>query len=156
MTENKVNTTEDTAIREIVTSRLFDAPRELVWKVWTEPEHVAVWWGPDRFRNTIHVMDVKPGGVWNFIMHGPDGTDYNNKIVFSEILKPEKLVYTHVSGPIFESTVTFEEIDGKTKVTMRAVFESVDVLEYAIKQFSAVEGAKQTFGRLADYLEKVK
>ena len=79
------------AAREIVAARVFDAPRELVFDAWTDPEHVAQWWGPNGFTNTIHEMDVRPGGVWRFVMHGPDGVDYNNKIVYIEVVKPERL-----------------------------------------------------------------
>ena len=71
------------ARREIITTRVLDAPRELVWKAWTDPKHVAEWWGPNGFTNTIHEMDVRPDGVWRFIMHGPDGVDYKNEIVFT-------------------------------------------------------------------------
>src|SRR6266852_4602923 len=78
--------------REIVITRLLDAPRELAFQAWTEPQHVAHWWGPNGFTNTIHEMDVRPGGVWRFIMHGPDGTDYKNEIVYVEVVKPERLV----------------------------------------------------------------
>src|SRR5258706_2724536 len=74
---------------------VFDAPRELVWKVWTEPEHIGMWWGPDGFTTTTHKMEVKAGGVWRFVMHGPDGRDYQNKITFIEVVKPERLVYKH-------------------------------------------------------------
>lgn len=75
-----------TADREIATTRIFDAPRKLVWKAWTDPNHVAHWWGPNGFTNTIHEMNVAPGGVWRFMMHGPDGTDWPNKIVSSKPL----------------------------------------------------------------------
>src|SRR5258706_7128695 len=75
--------------------RVFDAPRELVWKVWTEPEHIGKWWGPNGFTTTTHKMEVKAGGVWRFVMHGPDGRDYQNKITFIEVVKPERLVYKH-------------------------------------------------------------
>jgi uncharacterized protein YndB with AHSA1/START domain len=139
----------------ITSTRVFDAPRELVFKVWTEPEHVAQWWGPNGFTNTIHEMDVRPGGVWRFVMHGPDGVDYQNKIVFLEIVKPERLVYSHVSGPRFQMTVTFDEQGGRTKLTMRMVFETAAEHDTAVKTFGAVEGAKQTLGRLEEYLAKL-
>src|SRR3954449_1876611 len=103
----------DSADREIVAVRVFDAPRELVWKLWTDPHHVAQWWGPNGFTNTIHEMDVRPGGVWRFIMHGPDGVDYPNRIVFIEVVEPERLVYSHggdEGDPVqFHVTVTFAE-----------------------------------------------
>jgi len=155
MLEGQIDMT-NTAGREIITTRVFDAPRDLVFRVWTEPQHVINWWGPNGFRNTIHEMNVAPGGVWKFVMHGPDGNDYNNKIIYVEIIRPEKLVYDHVSGPLFRSTVTFEESAGKTAVTMHAVFQTVEDLEKVVRQFNAIEGAKQHFARLAEYLEKVK
>src|SRR3954471_663109 len=80
--------------REIVISRLFDAPRELVWAAWTDPQQVVQWWGPKGFTTTIHEMDVRPGGVMRHTMHGPDGTDYANKSVFKEVVKPERIVYS--------------------------------------------------------------
>lgn len=146
----------NTAGREIITTRTFDAPRDLVFSVWIEPQHVINWWGPNGFTNTIHEMDVRPGGIWRFVMHGPDGNDYNNKIVYVEIKRPEKLVYDHVSGPLFRSVVTFEEENGKTTVTMQGVFQSAEDLEKVVKQFNAIEGAKQHIARLGEYLEKIK
>jgi uncharacterized protein YndB with AHSA1/START domain len=85
----------DTSDRAIVISREFDAPRELVWEAWTNPKHVANWWGPRGFSTTIEVMDVRPGGVWKHVMHGPDGANYPNKSVFKEVVKPERIVYSH-------------------------------------------------------------
>src|SRR5690242_14092008 len=93
--------------RELFTSRLVNAPRELVWEVWTNPEHIKYWWGPAGFTNTIAQMNVAPGGLWDFVMHGPDGTDYKNQHVYKEVLKPERLVMEHVTGPKFVMTVTF-------------------------------------------------
>src|SRR5262245_27650391 len=110
--------------REIIATRVFDAPRELVYRMWTDRQHVARWWGPNGFTNTIHEMDVRPGGVWRFVMHGPDGRDYQNKIVYTEVVPPERLAYDHVSGPTFSAVVTFAEEGGKTRVTGRMVFES--------------------------------
>ena len=150
---NKLKT--ETSDREIITARVFDAPRELVWEVWTDPKHIAEWWGPIGFTNTIHKMDVTPGGEWNFIMHGPDGVDYKTKIIYEEIVKPELIVYSHVSWPLFRATITFEEQKGKTKLTMHTVFESAAEYEKVVKQNNAIEGAKQTLGRLAEYLTKI-
>ena len=78
----------DAAPDEIVTTRLLNAPRALVFEAWTDPHHVAQWWGPNGFTNTIHEMDVTPGGVWRFVMHGPDGVDYPNRIVYIEVVNP--------------------------------------------------------------------
>ena len=88
----------ESADREIVISRILDAPRELVWKAMTNPKHVIHWWGPRGFSTTIEKMDVRPGGVWKHVMHGPDGTDYPNKSVFKEVVKPERLVFSHGGG----------------------------------------------------------
>ena len=140
----------------IVITRIVDAPRELVWQAWTEPKHVAQWWGPNGFTNTIHAMDVKPGGVWRFVMHGPDGTDYPTKVVYREVVKPERLVYD-LSGEderdahSFRATVTFVERSGKTEVTMASLFPSVAARD-AVLKFGAVEGGAQTLARLAEYL----
>ena len=90
-----------TANREIVATRIYGAPRELVWRVWTDPKHIAQWWGPQGFTNTIREMEVRPGGAWRFTMHGPDGKDYPNEIVFTEVMKPERLAYDH-TAPKFQ------------------------------------------------------
>ncbi len=145
----------DISAREIVTTRLINAPRELVWKVWTEPDHIAKWWGPNGFTNTIDEMTVKPGGAWRFMMHGPDGKNYPNEIIFSEVVKPERLVYTH-TAPKFYSTVTFEEQGGKTQLTMRMVFNTAKERDQVVKEFGALEGAIQTFTRLEEYLVTAK
>src|SRR5437762_13766409 len=113
------------AAREIVATRVVDAPRDLVWKLWTEPEHIKRWWGPNGFTNTIHEMDVRPGGVWRFVMHGPDGTDYPNKNVFVEVVPPGRIVLDHASSPNFRMTATFEDVGGgRTRLSVRMVFES--------------------------------
>ncbi len=100
--------------REIVDTRLLDAPRELVWEVWADPKHIARWWGPNGFTTSIRQMNVRPGGAWRLVMHGPDGTDYNNKIVFVEVVKPERIVFRHTPDPKTETvnhqtTVTFAD-----------------------------------------------
>jgi uncharacterized protein YndB with AHSA1/START domain len=153
-----LNTTENTADREIVTTRLLDAPRELVFEVWTDPKHIAEWWGPNGFTNTIHEMEVKTGGIWRFMMHGPDGTDYPNRIVYSEVVRPERLVYSHDSDidndpRTFHVSVTFEEQAGKTLLTMRAIFSTAAVLA-EVKKYGAVEGAQQTLARFAEHLKR--
>lgn len=142
--------------REIILTRTYDAPRSLVFKACTEAEHVARWWGPNGFTITNHEMDVRPGGIWRFIMHGPDGTDYPNKIVYLEVVKPERLYFAHGEDgecppPPFHVTVTFTEEGGKTTLTQRTLFSSAGDCE-AVKAFGAVELGQQTYARLADYL----
>jgi uncharacterized protein YndB with AHSA1/START domain len=142
------------AQNEIVATRVFDAPRELVWRMWTDPRHVVHWWGPNGFRTTIHEMDVRPGGVWRFIMHGPDGTDYQNKVVYNEVVKPSRLTYRHVSGPVFDAIIDFAEQGEKTVVNMRMVFESAALRDKVAEEFGAVEGLNQHLGRLEAMLAR--
>jgi len=141
----------DTANREIVITRLISAPRALVFQAFTQPEHLIQWWGPNGFTNTFEEIDVRPGGVWRFIMHGPDGTDYPNHIVFKEIVPNERISHLHGSKAddpdAFEATITFEEENGKTKVTLRTVLPTAEACE-AAKRFGAVEGGQQTLARL--------
>jgi uncharacterized protein YndB with AHSA1/START domain len=156
MSASSLRTSEfDITDRAIIATRIFDAPRELVFEAWTDPQHIAQWWGPNGFTNTIHSMDVRPGGEWDFIMHGPDGTDYKNRIIYREVVRPERLVYDHVSGPLFHATVTFEEQGEKTKLTVEMLFESADLRNKVAEEFGAVEGLNQTLGRLATHLPKV-
>src|SRR3954464_6742963 len=95
--DSPVNPSVDPA-REIGITRVFDAPRELVFKMWTDPKHVAQWWGPQGFMTTTYKMDVKAGGVWRFAMHGPDGRDYENQITYVEVVEPERIAYRHGGG----------------------------------------------------------
>jgi len=93
--------------------------------------------------------------VWRFIMHGPDGRDYNNKSVYVEVVRPERIVYDHQSGPLFRATVTFEEHGKMTRVMMHMVFESTTLRDKTVKEFGALEGLHQTLGRLAKELQKM-
>jgi uncharacterized protein YndB with AHSA1/START domain len=154
------NAPSPTAGREIVITRLFDAPRELVFRAWTDPQHLVHWWGPKGFTNTFHQADIRPGGVWRFTMHGPDGADYPNRMVFEEIVKPERLVYSHTGGEnndvaIFQGFVTFSEEGAQTRVTLRMVFPTATERDLVVQRFGAIEGGEQTFGRLARHLAMV-
>jgi len=147
-----------TTDREIVQSRLLDAPRELVFAVWTDPKHIVQWWGPRGFTTTSHEMSVTPGGVWRFVMHGPDGRDYKNKIIFTEVVKPERLVYRHAGEEEHEDvrfhvTVTFQAQGRKTLLTMRSLFATAQEREHVVTKYGALEGGKQTLERLAEYVE---
>lgn len=145
----------ETSNREISITKIYNAPRELVFDVFTQPEHVKHWWGPNGFTNTIFKMDVRPGGEWEFIMHGPDGTDYKNKNVFVVVDRPNKLVFEHVTGPRFQTTVLFKALpDKKTELAFTMLFETQEQRDQTIKTFGAEEGLKQTLGRLENYLPK--
>ncbi len=153
MTTKKENDLQD---RQLVITRLVNAPRELVWEAWTHPEHVRHWWGPDGFTHSIHEMEVRPGGVWRFMMHGPDGRDYPNKILFTEVVKPEKLMYDHSSGQenepaLFSTVVIFEDRGEKTFIRMTATFVRAEDLDRVVKENGAREGGKQHLRRLDEY-----
>lgn len=139
---------------EILSTRVFDFPRELIFRAWTEPDHLAKWWGPDGFTNTFHQFDPRPGGAWNFIMHGPDGTHYNNSSVFVEITRPERIIFDHISAPQFQVVATFEDLGKKTKVTFRMIFETTKTCA-AVKVY-AVDCNEQNFDRLEAELAKMK
>lgn len=149
------------ADREIVIERIFDAPRELVWEAWTNPEHVAQWWGPDGFSTSIEKMDFRVGGAWKLVMHGPDGTNYPNSSVFREIVAQERIVFSHGGGreggpgAHFLSTWTFEPLGKRTRVTMRLVFDTAADRDLVVREYGAVEGGKQTLARLAEYLSQM-
>lgn len=146
---------------EIVISREFAAPRELVWEAMTNAKHVVNWWGPRGFSTTVEEMDLRVGGVWKLTMRGPDGANYPNQHVFKEIAKPERIVFSaggrREGGPgvSFISTWTFDAVEpGKTKVTIRMVFPTAAERDFVVKEFGAIEGGKQTLERLAEFLAK--
>lgn len=146
--------------REIMISRDYDAPLALVWKAWTEPAHLAQWWGPNGFSITTFEYNFRPGGIWRFLMHGPDGRDWANRVTFREIVPHKKLVYDHGGegadkGIQFHVTVTFAEKAGRTNVTMRSVFPTREELDKVVRENGALEGAKQHTARLAAYLPKL-
>jgi uncharacterized protein YndB with AHSA1/START domain len=147
------------AENEIVITRVFDAPRELVYEAYTKPEHVVHWWGPRGFTNTIHEMDVRPGGVWRLTMHGPDGVDYPNRIDFTEVVPNERLVYLHrddveEGGSSFHVTTTFADEGGQTRLTMTILFDTKEARDHVVENFGAIEGGNQTMDRLGEYLAK--
>ncbi len=150
------------ADREIVLTHDFDAPRARVWQAWTDPKQVPHWWGPTGFTTTTRTMEVKPGGVWRFVMHGPDGRDYENLITYLEIAEPERLVYKHGGDkdcePVnFRVTVSFEQVVGaptRSKVTMRMTFPSKNARDFVVREYNAIEGGKQTLARLGEYLKE--
>ena len=146
-------------LRSIIGMREFDAPRELVFSAFTDPTHLARWWGPNGFTTTTSSFDLRPGGVWRFVMHGPDGRDYQNRITFEEVVRPERLVYRHGGGndvePVqFRQTITFEDLGGRTRITWRGDFPSAAERDRVIKEYKADVGLVQTLARLADFVAK--
>ncbi len=156
------------AAPELVITRVFDAPREVVFRAWTEPEHFVRWWGPNGFTTPVCKIDLRPGGVWHVCMRSPDGRDYWSKGVYREIVVPERIVATDFfsdeAGNLVQPsqyglpaawpaemllTVTFAEQDGKTRLTVRQ-----SVPESLARSIGAVDGWNQSFDRLAEQLAK--
>jgi len=146
----------DIAGRELVFEREFDAPRELVWNCWTQVEHLVHWWGPDGFRTTYEEFDVRPGGMARFVMHGPDGHDWPNKMWFKEVDPPRRLVFDHgdFEKPWFHVTVDFHDLGGRTRTVQRMLFDTVEACESAKKY--GIEGNRQTMSKLAAYLKTLR
>jgi uncharacterized protein YndB with AHSA1/START domain len=148
----------DTDSRSIIGSRLLDAPRELVFSAFTDPEHLSQWWGPDGFTTTTRSFEFRPGGVWRFVMHGPDGRDYQNRITYEEIARPERIVYRHggetdVEPVQFIQTLTFEALGrARTRLTWHGRFPTAEERARVVKIYNADKGLSQTMARLADYV----
>jgi uncharacterized protein YndB with AHSA1/START domain len=147
---------------ELTVTHIFDAPRELVFKVWTDPSHLARWWGPKGFTNPVCEIDVRPGGAIRIHMRGPDGSVYPMTGVYQEIVEPERLVFVSAAldkkgDPLFEvlTTVVFEEVGGSTKLTMHAIPSKIRP-EGAPHIAGMEEGWKQSFVRLDEYVRKTK
>jgi uncharacterized protein YndB with AHSA1/START domain len=147
---NSMSTTD----REIAATRILNAPRDRVFQMWTDSTQIGRWWGPNGFTITIHEMDVRPGGAWRFIMHGPDGRDYRNEVIYVEVVRPERLVYDHISGPVFRATVTFTAEGQQTRLTMQMLFATAELRDKVAREFGAVEGLHQTLGRLGEELAR--
>lgn len=139
--------------RELRITKTLQAPIDLVWEVWTKPEHIANWWGPKGFTNTIHKMEFKEGGEWKFVMRGPDGTDYANKSFFREIIPLKKIVFEHFN-PHFITTVLFEAKGQETFLDWTGLFDSEEILQTVIKVHKADEGLKQNIEKLEHYLKQ--
>jgi uncharacterized protein YndB with AHSA1/START domain len=145
-----------TSDREIVTTRVFDAPRELVFKAYTDPKAISQWWGPRDSTTTVDKMDVKPGGIWRFINKAQDGSEYPFNGVYREIAPPDRLSYTFewegLPGHIVLETVTFEEHNGKTTLTTTSLFDSVEDRDGMLSS-GMEQGATESMDRLAEYLQ---
>ncbi len=144
--------------RSIIGTRVFEAPRALVFQAFSDPKHLAQWWGPTGFTTTTHAFDFRPGGVWRFVMHGPDGRDYQNRVTYDEIVPPERIVYRHGGGddvePVqFNTTVIFEDLGGNmTRITWHGRFPSAAERDRVINEYGADKGLEQTMARLAEHL----
>jgi uncharacterized protein YndB with AHSA1/START domain len=150
--------TPDTALsdRELMVSRIIEGPRDVVFQAFTEVQHLSRWWGPEGFTTTTRTFEFSEGGVWEFTMHGPDGTDYPNWIQWMEIRPPEVIVLRHGEGPDdpeqFSSTFFFEEGTDGTRVILRSEFKTKALRDRAAEEYGAIEGANQTLDSLATYV----
>ena len=145
---------DSTSDREFVHSRLIDAPQERVFRAFADPSHLARWWGPNGFTSTFSTFDLRPGGLWRFVMHGPDGTDYPNESVFREVVAPERIVLEHLREVHhFFLTINFAAQGDKTLVGWRQVFDTAEHKEQIAKV--VVEANEQNLSRLADEVRRV-
>ena len=146
--------------REVVITRVFDAPRELVFQAWTDPQHLARWWGPKGWTNPVCEVDLRLGGTWRIVMRAPDGGEYPCGGVYREIVPPERLVFTNIAmdkddNPLLDglTTVTFAEESGKTKLTLRT--RATGLVPYAPRMLEGMEaGWTQSLERLAAALAR--
>jgi uncharacterized protein YndB with AHSA1/START domain len=148
-----------TAAREIVISRVIHAPRELVFEAFTEVRHLSRWWGPEGFTTTTRAFEFRVGGVWDFVMHAPDGTDYQEWIAWTEIVPPERIALLHGESHddpnAFESVLTFASDGAATRIEMRTVFPTKELRDEAVEKFHAIEGGQQTLSNLANYVTEI-
>jgi uncharacterized protein YndB with AHSA1/START domain len=147
------------ADREIVISRVIDAPRELVFEAFTEVRHLSRWWGPEGFTTTTQSFEFRVGGEWDFVMHGPDGTDFQEWISWTELAPPERIALRHGESRddpnAFESVLTFEPAGEQTRIVMRAVFPTKELRDEAVEKYHAIESGEQTLRNLAAYVTEV-
>jgi uncharacterized protein YndB with AHSA1/START domain len=146
--------------REIVLSRVIDAPRELVFEAWSDPKHLPQWFGPAGFRIESKEIDVRVGGLWRFDMIAPDGTRFPNRMRFRRIEAPRLIEIDHGSDKdedpgMFRVTVTFDAHGEKTVLTLRQLHPTAAQRETVIS-FGAVELGYQTLDKLAQHVEALK
>ena len=148
-----------TADREIVISRVIDASRELVFEAFTEVRHLSQWWGPAGFTTTTRAFEFRVGGEWDFVMHGPDGTDYQEWISWTEIAPPERIALLHGESRddpnAFESALAFAPHGTATRIVMRTVFPTRQLRDQAVERYHAIEGGEQTLSNLAAYVVEI-
>ena len=141
----------DTANREIATMRVLPASRERVFEAFRDPDQLEQWWGPKDFTCTFHEFDLRPGGKWRLVLHGPDGTDYQNEKEFVEVVRPERVVFRHLDRTHgFLMTIAFAETAAGTRIIWRLLFDSAD--ECARIRDIVTEANEQNLDRLAAHL----
>jgi uncharacterized protein YndB with AHSA1/START domain len=159
MTQNTTHTIiAEPGAQTILQTRIFDAPRDLVYKTCTNPDLIPQWWGPKSSRTTVDKMEVRKGGIWRFIHHELDGTENAFNGVYHECLSPERLTYTFewegLPGHILLETIRFAEHEGKTKITVTSVFQTVEDRDGMLNS-GMEEGATETWNRFAELLTQI-
>jgi uncharacterized protein YndB with AHSA1/START domain len=148
-----------TVDREVVISRVIDAPPELVFEAFTEVRHLSQWWGPTGFTTTTRAFEFRVGGEWDFVLHGPDGTDYQEWICWTEITPPERITLLHGESRgdpnAFESVLTFALDGAATRIEMRTIFGTKEQRDQAVEKYHAIEGGRQTLSNLAAYVTEI-
>lgn len=144
--------------QDIIMTRVFDAPRDVVFKAFTDPELIPKWWGPRRYETFVDRAEVRPGGLWRYVSRDTDGTEYGFKGVFHDIVAPDRIVQTFefegMPGHVSLETATFEEVDGRTKYVGVSVFQSVENRD-GMAQSGMEEGASEGMDRLAEVLQSL-
>lgn len=140
--------------RELRTEKSFKVPIDLMWDVWTNPKHLANWWGPLGFTITTHEMDVSEGGEWRLTLHGPDGTNFPNRSVFKQIIPNQKIVFEHFN-PHFLATIIFDSKNETTKVEWTLEFDTVEMREIIVSAHKADDGQRQNLEKLEKYLSTI-
>lgn len=139
----------------VITKQNFEVPRELLFRAWTEPEHLKNWWGPHGFTNTFYEFDLRPGGYWRFTMHGPDGKNYENESIFETIIPAERIIFEHISPPAFRTDVCFTGMEpGGTSLEWKMIFKEEQLFQ-SLEKF-IIEKNKENLERLQAELEKMK
>lgn len=155
----KSNLIAEPGTQEIVMTRIFDAPRELVFKVCTDPELIPQWWGPASLTTTVDKMEVRPGGLWRYVHRDAEGNEYAFRGVYHDITAPERMVMTFewegMPGHVLLETITLEDYEGKTRMTDQSVFQSVADRDGMI-QSGMESGATEMMDRLTALVEKAK
>jgi len=149
-TNTNIQTVAPRSDRELATSRMVSAAPERVFDAFRDPEKLATWWGPNGFTNTFHEFDFRPGGAWKLTMHGPDGKNYPNELVFVEIEEPRRIVIDHRSKPEYVAEFEFVPTPGGTKILFYHIFESAEVCQRIAK--FAGDANEQNLTRLAEVL----
>lgn len=144
--------------QDILITRFFDAPRDVVFKAFTDPNHIPNWWGPARYRTTVDRAELRPGGLWRYVSRDADGAEYGFKGVYHDIVAPDRIVQTFefegMPGHVSLDTATFEEVDGMTKYVSVSVFQSVEDRD-GMAQSGMEEGASEGYDRLAELIKSL-